>query len=265
MRGLSPLTSPVDIRPDHLAIVQGILREHLPVGVKVWVFGSRANWTTKDSSDLDLALESESRLNHKLLGALKEAFEDSTLPYTVDVVDLNAVGHAFKQIVESQRVPLPLNGDGTEHTPSNGWPEVTLGDFAPFTYGKGLRTDDRIPSGDVPVIGSNGIIGFHDTPLTDGPAIVIGRKGTVGAVYYSPVPCWPIDTTFFITADDPALLKFKYFALKTLPLQEMNSDSAVPGLNRNDAHACMLRVPRNSDGNPLLRRRIWSVRPPRAK
>ena len=101
------MTSPVDIRPDHLEIVQGILREHLPVGVKVWVFGSRANWTTKDSSDLDLALEGDNKLSHKLLGALKDAFEDSTLPYTVDVVDLNAVSHAFKQIVESQRVALP--------------------------------------------------------------------------------------------------------------------------------------------------------------
>ena len=102
------MTSPVDIRPDHLEIVQGILREHLPVDVKVWVFGSRTNWTTKDSSDLDLALDGESKLSHKLLGALKGAFEDSTLPYTVDVVDLNAVSHAFKQIVKEQRVALPL-------------------------------------------------------------------------------------------------------------------------------------------------------------
>ena len=51
------MASPVDIRPDHLEIMQGILREHLPMGVKVWVFGSRANWSTKDSSDLDLALQ----------------------------------------------------------------------------------------------------------------------------------------------------------------------------------------------------------------
>ncbi len=102
------MTSPVDIRPDHLEIVQGILREHLPVDVKVWVFGSRTNWTTKDSSDLDLALDGESKLSHKLLGALKGAFEDSTLPYTVDAVDLNAVSHAFKQIVKEQRVALPL-------------------------------------------------------------------------------------------------------------------------------------------------------------
>ena len=128
------MTSPVDIRPDHLEIVKGILREHLPLDVKVWVFGSRTNWTTKDSSDLDLALDGESKLSHKLLGALKDAFEDSTLPYTVDVVDLNAVSHAFKQIVKEQRVALPLvrapgRVDGA-------WPEVTLGDVAELVMGQ---------------------------------------------------------------------------------------------------------------------------------
>ena len=120
------MTSPVDIRPDHLEIVQGILREHLPVGVKVWVFGSRANWTTKDSSDLDIALEGENKLSHKLLGVLKDAFEESTLPYTVDVVDLHAVSHAFKQIVKQQRVPFPaLSASG--HS-GNAWTRVPLDD-----------------------------------------------------------------------------------------------------------------------------------------
>ena len=116
----------MDIRPDHLEIVQGILREHLPVDVKVWVFGSRTNWTTKDSSDLDLALEGDHKLSHKLLGALKDAFEDSTLPYTVDVVDLNAVSHAFKQIVKEQRVTLP-SVRASERV-GGAWREVVLGD-----------------------------------------------------------------------------------------------------------------------------------------
>ena len=119
------MTSPVDIRPDHLEIVQGILREHLPVDVKGWVFGSRTNWTTKDSSDLDLALEGDNKLSHKLLGALKDAFEDSTLPYIVDVVDLNAVSHAFKQIVKEQRVALP-SVHASERV-GGAWREVVLG------------------------------------------------------------------------------------------------------------------------------------------
>ena len=109
------MTSPVDIRPDQLETVQDILLKHLPAGVKVWVFGSRANWTTKDSSDLDLALEGESKLSHKVLGALKDAFEDSALPYTVDVVDLYRISDSFKQIVESQRVHLPLHPEEVNH------------------------------------------------------------------------------------------------------------------------------------------------------
>ena len=116
------MTSPVDIRPDQLEIVQDILLKHLPADVKVWVFGSRANWTTKDSSDLDLALEGESKLSHKVLGALKDAFEDSALPYTVDVVDLNRIGESFRRIVELQRTHLPLNG--TKHTATGRWREL---------------------------------------------------------------------------------------------------------------------------------------------
>ncbi len=71
-------------------------------------------------------MEGENKLSHKLLGALKNAFEDSTLPYTVDVVDLHAVNHAFKQIVKQQRVPFPaLSASG--HS-GNAWTRVPLDD-----------------------------------------------------------------------------------------------------------------------------------------
>ena len=123
------MSSPVDIRPDHLAIVQDILCKHLPDDVKVWVFGSRANWTTKDSSDLDLALESKTMLSYKLLGALKDAFEDSSLPYPVDVVDLNRIGDSFRHIVESQRSPLLLDGYRSKQTPTGEWRASVYGMF----------------------------------------------------------------------------------------------------------------------------------------
>ena len=110
-------TSPVDIRPDHLEMVQDVLRAHLPAGFKVWGFGSRATWTTKDSSDLDLAVEGDAKLDYKAMVGLEVAFEESDLPYTVDVVDLNAVNQEFREIVEGQRVPLPSVGD----TGSDGW------------------------------------------------------------------------------------------------------------------------------------------------
>ena len=127
------------------------------------------------------------------------------------------------------------------------WDYTTIGEFSAFIYGKSLPKQRRNALGDIPVFGSNGIVGYHDTALTDGPTVIIGRKGTVGAVHYSPGPCWPIDTTFFVTGKDANLLRFTYYALKTLDLESMNTDSAVPGLNRNAAHARDLWVPLESE------------------
>lgn len=98
----------IDINPRHLEMVQEILREHLPSGVTVWVFGSRVSWTTKDSSDLDLALEGDSPLNYDTIVSLEVAFEESDLPYKVDVIDLNRVSDSFRQIVDAQKTRFPM-------------------------------------------------------------------------------------------------------------------------------------------------------------
>ena len=116
------MTTPIDIRADHLRIVQDVLARHLPDGVKVWVFGSRATWATKDSSDLDLALEGDGEIPAHSLAALEAAFEDSDLPYVVDVVDVKRIGESFREIVAQQRVPLPENG--SSH--STNWPVMSL-------------------------------------------------------------------------------------------------------------------------------------------
>ena len=123
------------------------------------------------------------------------------------------------------------------------WRETSIGEFAPFAYGKALPEHRRDSSGDVPVFGSNGVVGFHGEALTSGPTVIIGRKGTVGAVHYSPNPCWPIDTTFYVVDPDPDVLRFKYYLLKSLDLEHMNADSAVPGLNRDAADALKILVP----------------------
>ena len=110
------MTTAIDIRPDELEIVQDILREHLPPNVKVWVFGSRASWTTKDSPDIDLALEGSGKIDRKVRGALMDAFEDSDLPYTVDVVDMNQVSSKFRQLVESKKILLRPDNNHQEQS-----------------------------------------------------------------------------------------------------------------------------------------------------
>ena len=124
------------------------------------------------------------------------------------------------------------------------WPTSELGEAITLEYGKSLKAENRV-EGPYPVYGSNGIIGFHDTHLVEGPAIVVGRKGTAGAVNLSVDDCFPIDTTFFVRLKQPERLdiRFCYYQLCNLELDKVNIQSGVPGLNRNDAYKKLIAVP----------------------
>jgi type I restriction enzyme S subunit len=76
---------------------------------------------------------------------------------------------------------------------------------------------------------------YHASYLVSGPGIVVGRKGTVGAVTYIHDNFFPIDTTYFVQPLIDIKFYFLKFLLESLGLQKMNSDSAVPGLNRESA------------------------------
>jgi len=122
------------------------------------------------------------------------------------------------------------------------WEEGCLGDVIELVYGKGLKKEIRTGSG-YPVIGSSGVVGYHSEFLVEGPGIVIGRKGTLGKVIYLWDNFFPIDTTYYIKSKvESAGLLYEYFLLKTLNFEEMNSDSAVPGLNRDIALSTEIKI-----------------------
>lgn len=120
---------------------------------------------------------------------------------------------------------------------------VELGEICDFTYGDSLR-EDRRRAGKIPVYGSNGIVGWHDEAITHGTTIIIGRKGSIGEINYSDVPCFPIDTTYFVeTTKLPCDLRWLYYALIALDLTKLNKSAAVPGLNRDDAYEKKIPLP----------------------
>lgn len=84
----------IDIRPDHWEIVRGILKKHVPQH-EVWAFGSRAKWTAKPYSDLDLAVITDQPLPLKTSANLSDDFSESDLPWKVDVVDWAATHAQF--------------------------------------------------------------------------------------------------------------------------------------------------------------------------
>ena len=99
----------IDMRPDHAVLVRGILKERLPKGVRVWVFGSRATCKAKPYSDLDLALEGDGILPNALVNDLADAFRESDLPWKVDVLDLNAIAPTFRKVIDKDREVFSLD------------------------------------------------------------------------------------------------------------------------------------------------------------
>ena len=110
----------IDLSPRNLEIVKRVLRDHVP-GCEVRAFGSRATWTAKDYSDLDLALVGESEIGDATLARLREAFEDSSLPMRVDVLDWHGISPAFRKVIERDSVELPTRKSASS------WRRTTLG------------------------------------------------------------------------------------------------------------------------------------------
>ncbi|MFA4888748.1 MAG: restriction endonuclease subunit S [Candidatus Omnitrophota bacterium] len=122
------------------------------------------------------------------------------------------------------------------------WQKSLVGEHIELAYGDGLPERTR-KKGPIPVFGSNGVTGFHDKALVKGPGIIIGRKGTVGQVVFSKADFWPIDTTYYVKFKGDDDIVFWYYFLSTLGLNQMNSHSAVPGLNRDNVYEITALLP----------------------
>ncbi|WP_292388017.1 restriction endonuclease subunit S [Methanosarcina sp. UBA5] len=127
-----------------------------------------------------------------------------------------------------------------------------LGDLFEFEYGKGLPKKQRNETGSYPVYGSNGIVGFHDEYLIEGPAIIIGRKGAAGEVAFEEKNLWPIDTTYFVKVPQYLDFIFSFFLLKSLVLSQLDKSTAIPGLNRNDAYNLNINLPPLSEQRAIV-------------
>ncbi len=126
---------------------------------------------------------------------------------------------------------VPWLGDVPAH-----WEVRRLKRICRLAYGDAMPAELRT-AGTVPVYGSNGRVGLHTRSNTTGPCLIVGRKGSFGKVRYSPEPVFAIDTTFFVDSrQTPANVRWLYYLPGCLHLDAVSKDTAVPGLNREDAY-----------------------------
>ncbi len=110
-------------------------------------------------------------------------------------------------------------------------------DVCTLEYGSSLPKEKRV-DGPFPVVGSNGITGYHNNYLVEGPTIVVGRKGSAGEVTLIEQNCFPIDTTYFVKQTNPSQsdIRYLYWILKSLGLPELRGGAGIPGLNRTEVY-----------------------------
>lgn len=200
------------------------------------LFGSRAIDSFKEASDVDIAIIGD-KCDLLLSAKIKDHLEDETyLPFFFDIIAYNTIkSPELKNHIQTKGKIIFQRKEE--------WREVKLGDIIDLNYGKSLVANKR-NKGDIPVYSSAGITGYHNEPLVNSKGIIVGRKGTIGTVYKSEYPFYCIDTAYYILPDDDKYnFNFLYYLLQTLGFKDLNSDSAVPGLNRNTAYDQSFMLP----------------------
>lgn len=150
-----------------------------------------------------------------------------------------------QQLIKDKKIkkqkPLPeITDDERPFTLPESWEWCRLVDIMLIHYGKGLTKSQTKPIGKYAVYGSNGIVGYYDKGLTDKRAIIIGRKGSAGAIQVSDIGSWTTDVAYYVEESSELVFEYMIFLLKSLNL-DMLGKGVKPGLNRNEAY--LLNIP----------------------
>ncbi len=135
--------------------------------------------------------------------------------------------------IEEKEIPFEL--------PKN-WVWTRLGGIISFIYGSSLTKDKKKPDGKYPVYGSNGITGYYNEFLTDKKSIIIGRKGSAGAINISYCPSWTTDVAYYVEEKHEIEFVFMFYFLKSLKMEELGK-GIKPGLNRNEVYFLVVSLP----------------------
>ena len=122
------------------------------------------------------------------------------------------------------------------------WKECKLGDIVTFQRGFDITKREQI-HGTYPVVSSSGINSYHNEYKAKSPGVVIGRKGTLGTVFFLNEDYWPHDTTLWVKNFHDNYPSFIYFFLKGFHFEQYDVGSSNPTLNRNHIHLLPSKAP----------------------
>jgi type I restriction enzyme S subunit len=122
------------------------------------------------------------------------------------------------------------------------WQVLQIGRMITLQRGVDITKDEQ-EEGDVPVVSSGGIASYHSVALVKAPGVIVGRKGTAGALYYIQSDYWPHDTTLYVRDFWGNHPRFVYYKLLSMDLASYDTGTANPTVNRNVVHPVKVSWP----------------------
>jgi len=122
------------------------------------------------------------------------------------------------------------------------WSECKLGDIVTFQRGFDITKKEQT-TGEYPVVSSSGVKSYHKEYKVKKPGVVIGRKGTLGTVFFLNTDFWPHDTSLWVKNFHGNNPLFIYYFLKGFDLEKYDVGSSNPTLNRNHVHLLPAIIP----------------------
>ncbi len=122
------------------------------------------------------------------------------------------------------------------------WLNTTLGNVITLKRGHDLP-DSMRQDGDIPIVSSSGITGYHNKAKAQFPGVVTGRYGTIGKVFYLAEDYWPLNTSLYVMDYKGNNPRFVAYFLQRILKNYQSDKSAVPGVNRNVLHKIKVKYP----------------------
>ena len=240
---MTATSPPIDINPNHLETIQRILNEHVP-DCEVRAFGSRAKWNAEDYSDLDLAVVGEQPLSWRTLCNLRDTFEESDLPFRVDVLDWHDISGEFKEIIEKDYVVFSLPAKE-----ENSYTRLQLGNLIHLTGGSSTNKSAYTKSGYI-AYSAKGPDGYLPYADYDRPGIVISSNGAnCGKTWLAKGKWSCINNTICLWSIDPRVDTEYLYWITRDPDFWPKRGSAQPFIARSDIRNLEISFP------PLNRQR----------
>ena len=239
----------IDLNPNHLTTVKRILAEHVPE-CEARAFGSRATWTTKDYSDLDLAIVGAGPLDWRTLSRLKEAFEESDLPMRVDVLDWYDISESFRDVIEREYVVVQEGASSDGSGVPDGWRMCTLGELTDNLDAIRIpvKQGDRC-LGPYPYYGASGVVDHVDGFLFDGQYLLIAEDGenlrtrTTPIAFLANGKFWVNNHAHIVCGNSNADTRFLNYALSDLDVSGYLTGSTMPKLTQGNMNRISLLTP----------------------